>query len=98
MDFSQFQTFIILPPANNEFTSLLFKMRLGQLCLLPNLQAVAFINFWITDPFVGSYRPEARYFLKILFFHETQQRHRQREKQALCWEPDVGLCPRTAGS
>ena len=26
------------------------------------------------------------------------QRHRQREKQALCREPDVGLDPRTPGS
>ena len=27
-----------------------------------------------------------------------RQRHRQREKQALCREPDVGLDPRTPGS
>ena len=26
------------------------------------------------------------------------QRHRQREKQGLCGEPDVGLDPRTLGS
>ena len=26
-----------------------------------------------------------------------RQRHRQREKQALCREPDVGLDPRTPG-
>ena len=26
------------------------------------------------------------------------QRHRQRKKQALCREPDVGLNPRTLGS
>ena len=26
------------------------------------------------------------------------QRHRQREKQALCEEPDAGLNPRTPGS
>ena len=37
-----------------------------------------------------------------LFIHERQmggvQRHRQREKQALCREPDVGLDPRTPGN
>ena len=27
-----------------------------------------------------------------------RQRHRRREKQAPCWEPDVGLDPRTPGS
>ena len=27
-----------------------------------------------------------------------RQRHRRREKQAPCWEPDVGLHPRTPGS
>ena len=27
-----------------------------------------------------------------------RQRHRQREKQAPCWEPDTGLDPGTAGS
>ena len=29
---------------------------------------------------------------------KERQRHRQREKQALCREPDVGLNPRTPGS
>ena len=29
---------------------------------------------------------------------ERGQRHRQREKQALCGEPDVGLDPGTPGS
>ena len=29
---------------------------------------------------------------------ERGQRHRQREKQAPCREPDVGLDPRTPGS
>ena len=29
---------------------------------------------------------------------ERRQRHRQREKQALCGEPDVGLDPGTVGS
>ena len=30
---------------------------------------------------------------------DTQwQRHRQREKQDPCWEPDAGLNPRTLGS
>ena len=30
--------------------------------------------------------------------HRERQRHRQREKQASCREPDVGLDPRTLGS
>ena len=30
--------------------------------------------------------------------HTERQRHRQREKQAPCREPDVGLDPRTPGS
>ena len=37
----------------------------------------------------------------ILFIHERhskRQRHRQREKQAPCQEPDTGLDPRTPGS
>ena len=42
------------------------------------------------------------FFFKIsLFIHERQrdtQRHRQREKQAPCEEPNVGLDPRTPGS
>ena len=34
-----------------------------------------------------------------LFMRHTQRgRHRQREKQAPCREPDVGLDPRTPGS
>ena len=39
-------------------------------------------------------------FLKILFIHERhteRQRHRQKEKQAPCREPDVGLDPRSLG-
>ena len=41
--------------------------------------------------------------LKILFIHERHterggQRHRQREKQAPCREPDTGLDPDTPGS
>ena len=42
-----------------------------------------------------------RIFLKILFIHERnteEQRHRQREKQAPCREPDVGLDPGSPGS
>ena len=35
------------------------------------------------------------FFKKILFIHE---RDRQREKQAACREPDVGLDPGTPGS
>ena len=42
-------------------------------------------------------------FLNILFIHEIhrgweRQRHRQREKQAPCGEPDVGLDPGAPGS
>ena len=29
---------------------------------------------------------------------DTEQRHRQREKQAPCRDPDAGLDPRTPGS
>ena len=38
---------------------------------------------------------------KILFIHEThteRQRHRQREKQAPCRKPDMGLDPKTLES
>ena len=42
------------------------------------------------------------FFLKILFIsqetHTEKQRHRQREKQAPCREPDVGLDPGSLGS
>ena len=41
------------------------------------------------------------FFLKILFIYSWEierQRHRQREKQASCREPDVGLDPGTPGS
>ena len=39
------------------------------------------------------------FFLRFYYSWETQrQRHRQREKQALCWEPDAGLDPRCPGS
>ena len=38
-------------------------------------------------------------FLKILFMRDTErQRHRQKEKQAPCREPDVGLDPGTPRS
>ena len=40
-------------------------------------------------------------FLRYFIIHErhrARQRHRQREKQASCREPDVGLDPRTVGS
>ena len=36
------------------------------------------------------------FFSKILFIHE-RQRHRQREKQTSCGEPDAGLNPRNPG-
>ena len=36
---------------------------------------------------------------KILFIHEKhRERERQKEKQAPCREPDVGLSPGTPGS
>ena len=41
------------------------------------------------------------FFLKILFIHERErerQTYRQREKQAPCREPDLGLDPQTPGS
>ena len=41
------------------------------------------------------------FFKNYLFIHEKQgggQRHRQREKQAPCKEPDVGLDPGSPGS
>ena len=47
---------------------------------------------------------ETRVFLKILFIHETHTQRengrdtRQREKQAPCRKPDVGLDPTTPGS
>ena len=38
-------------------------------------------------------------FKKILFIHKRErQRHRQREKQATCREPDMGLDPGSPGS
>ena len=40
-------------------------------------------------------------FFKILFMRDTlreKQRHRQREKQAPCRKPNVGLHPETLGS
>ena len=41
------------------------------------------------------------FFFKILFIYSwdtERQRHRQKEKQAPCGEPDAGLDPRTPGS
>ena len=40
------------------------------------------------------------FLIKILFIYEThrEERHRQREKQASCREPDAELDPRTPGS
>ena len=42
-------------------------------------------------------------FIKIFYLfineaHKKRQRHRQREKQATCREPDAALDPRTPGS
>ena len=37
-------------------------------------------------------------YLFILDTHKERQRHRQREKQAPCREPDMGLDPGTQGS
>ena len=39
-----------------------------------------------------------RFYLFIHERHGERQRHRQREKQAPCREPDAGLDPRTLGS
>ena len=39
-----------------------------------------------------------RFYLFIHERHIERQRHRQREKWALCQEPDMGLDPRTPGS
>ena len=44
----------------------------------------------------------SNFFLKILFIyswetHRERQRHRQKEKQAPCREPDAGFVPRTPG-
>ena len=39
-----------------------------------------------------------RFYLFIHKKHRERQRHRQRENQAPCREPDVGLNPRTPGS
>ena len=50
-------------------------------------------------------QPKANFFFFFLRFylfiherHTKRQRHGQREKQALCREPDVGLNPGTPGS
>ena len=56
----------------------------------------AAFNFFLSCYFLAFYL----YFLKILFIysweiHRERQRYRQREKQAPCREPDVGLNPRT---
>ena len=37
-------------------------------------------------------------FIYIFMRHRVRERHRQREKQAPCREPEVGLDPRTPGS
>ena len=34
----------------------------------------------------------------MIDIERERQRHRRREKQAPCWEPDVGLDPGTPGS
>ena len=34
----------------------------------------------------------------MIDIYRERQRHRRREKQAPCWEPDVGLDPGTPGS
>ena len=53
----------------------------------------------------GKIHPEiflSFFFFKIYLFmrdtHTERQRHRQREKQAPCREPDMGLDPRSPGS
>ena len=37
-------------------------------------------------------------YLFVIDTHRERQRHRRRDKQAPCREPDVGLDPRTPGS
>ena len=65
-------------------------------------QCVLFVHLSEESPRYGGFF----FFFKIalLIIHETNnslregQRHRQREKQAPCKEPDAGLSPRTLGS
>ena len=82
---------------------------LSYLCICPSIynffssKTVTF--FSVLEPntlFYAQY-----FFLKdgiYLFMRNTEmcereaERHRQREKQAPCWEPDVGLDPRSPGS
>ena len=56
-------------------------------------------SFWFSSSVVGLENLHFFFsFLKILFIPETQRkrsRHRQREKQAPCGEPYVGLHPKT---
>ena len=53
-------------------------------------------------PLSFSFERVVYFFLKILLFinqrHTESGRHRQREKQAPCREPNAGLHPRTPGS
>ena len=54
----------------------------------------------VSQGYQGTWYPLIFFFFLIfyLFIHEKhKEREREREKQA-CWEPDVGLDPRTLGS
>ena len=52
-----------------------------------------------TNHHLSPHLPVLLFFFQILFIYSWEtQRHRQREKQAACREPDVGLDPRTPGS
>ena len=62
-------------------------------------------NYWFTgiDWLIYTIYHDSFFFFKTLFIHlfvthRERQRHRQKENQAPCGEPDVGLDPRTSGS
>ena len=81
-------------------------------CSLPQHEVslitfVQFIYLFITSPLIGLLTCGLStlffIFLKDLFIYDRhrereRQRHRRREKQAPCWEPNVGLDPGTSGS
>ena len=85
-----------------------------QICILPSKWAYIFAKIWfyrvyLLDTHFVSFLPAkatiTQYLKKkifiYLFMRDTQrevERHRQREKQALCKEPDTVLDPRTPGS
>ena len=56
------------------------------------------IGPYVKDKVVLLYFFFKRFYLLIHERHRERQRPRQKEKQAPCGEPDVGLDPRTPGS